>query len=111
MTERTVVDCDKCGKEDVKNTIRIYMPNGRIPDAAGGPSETRVLTKDVCPACAEKLIAYIFHFQRKETVWDDASDPYGCRTKSKIQYVYNPHHDDENCLAVRAAKAYLGVDK
>ena len=63
MTERKVIDCDRCGKQITGHVIKVPIPAGVQPDAAGGPSDTVFDVKDCCPACAEKLIWRMFHTQ------------------------------------------------
>jgi hypothetical protein len=60
VAERTVVDCDKCGKE-AKESLQIRIPHGSKREGPPEYPETRYLfqTRDLCTTCAESLINYL----------------------------------------------------
>jgi hypothetical protein len=71
MTERVVVDCDKCGKE-TKSHIKIRIPQGSQRTGPSGYPETDYLfeTRDLCTKCVESLLKFMLSHRRflhKET--------------------------------------------
>lgn len=50
MAERKVVDCDRCGKRDCKDTGRIVVSTGTLPCPVEG-STVNWETFDLCPVC------------------------------------------------------------
>jgi len=65
MSERVVIDCDKCGTP-TKESIRIAIPNGTHTEFGGHTSETVHLyeRKDLCCTCAENLFKFLFSHKR-----------------------------------------------
>jgi hypothetical protein len=65
MAERTVVDCDKCGKE-TKSKIQIKIPHGSRRCGPPCYPETDYMfeTRDLCPSCAQSLLGYMLSHRR-----------------------------------------------
>lgn len=65
MAERTVIDCDKCGKV-TKTPIRIQIPNGteRYFDGVESGTDFLYVKRDLCHSCAADLLKYMFSHKR-----------------------------------------------
>ena len=101
MAERTVVDCDKCGKE-TKSHVRIDIPQGSKRTGPSGYPDTDYLfeTRDLCTQCAESLLRYLLNhrrFLKKETN----------QTELKRDRVH-PEGDQETDVIILARK-YFGI--
>ena len=64
MTERIVVDCDKCGK--VANPhIRINIPQGSKRSTGSYPEDEYLFeTKDLCTGCAASLLSFMLRHRK-----------------------------------------------
>lgn len=65
MAERTVIDCDKCGKV-AKSPIKLVIPNGSEYYFNGVESgyDRKYVERDLCNECATNLLKYMFGHKR-----------------------------------------------
>ena len=78
MTERTVVDCDKCGKVATPH-IRINIPNGSQRSTGSYPDTDYLFeTRDLCTKCTEALLRFMLghrKFRREgESIYELKND-------------------------------------
>jgi hypothetical protein len=68
--KRTVIDCDKCGKECKHGSIDIAVPNGTNYHFDGVESNVDFLyeEKQLCPECAEALLRFLFAYLRRGSI-------------------------------------------
>jgi hypothetical protein len=64
--KRTVVDCDRCGKE-CEDHISIVIPNGThsYSDGIEWNKDFLYENKDLCNKCAEALLKHLFSFKKQ----------------------------------------------
>ena len=58
MSQRTIFDCDKCGKQNVRPVIA-NVPIGSHACQSGNGTETDYERVDLCPACAGEAIEHL----------------------------------------------------
>ena len=101
MAERTVIDCDKCGKE-TKSRIQIKIPQGSRRCGPPEYPETDYLfeTRDLCPLCVQSLLKFMVghrRFLHKETnqieLRNDRVHPEG----------------DQETDVIKLARKYFGI--
>jgi hypothetical protein len=101
--KRTVIDCDKCGKE-TESAIEIVIPNGthRYNDGVESNIDFLFENKDLCPDCAKGLLSYMFRHKKNFDVPDD-KPPQLYRAKT------HQHPNAGENDAIKLALMFFGI--
>jgi hypothetical protein len=99
--KRTVVDCDKCGKE-CSAPILLVIPNGihRYNDGVENNVDFLYEDKDMCPECTAELLKFMFRHKKNE----------GKSNPLRLDIAANHQHPNaEENDAIRLALRFFGI--